>query len=254
MRTFVLSLPMILMAIRYSEDIVGAYLIQSAKRDKMTYWKLVGSSFVPCVHRLRRTEMLCNLCLCHVVILAKVAYSFDVFHKFLLRYNVVSLYTVKKFTIDISKYLYYNLVVLNIYRGAIMKRHVHSFVWGGFAAALGVGLGVFGFANGYGAASALFFVAGIAAFTFVSCLILDNNFIGDLVGEIFSWGFISLPGLIFELSLDGIIWLLTVKLVFWILGIVLACAAGLLAIFIGSLLSLFVYPFALIKNLKGVDA
>lgn len=134
-----------------------------------------------------------------------------------------------------------------------MKRRVHSFVWGGLAAALGIALGIFGLVNGYGAISAIFFVAGVAAFTFVSCLIFDNNFIGDVVGEIFSWGFVSLPGLIFELSLDGIIWLLTVKLLFWILGLVLACAVGLFAIFVGSVLSLFVYPFALIKNLKGIE-
>ena len=134
-----------------------------------------------------------------------------------------------------------------------MKRRIHSFVWGGLAATLGIVLGIFGLVNGNGAVSLVFFGAGIAAFTFVSCLILDNNFIGDVVGEIFSWGFVSLPGLIFELSLDGIIWLLTVKLLFWVLGLVLACAAGILAIFVGSVCSLFVYPFALIKNLRGIE-
>ncbi len=134
-----------------------------------------------------------------------------------------------------------------------MTRRIHSFVWGGLAAALGIVLGIVGLVNGQGAVSLIFFAAGIAAFTLVSCLILDNNFIGDVVGEIFSWGFVSLPGLIFELSLDGIIWLLTVKLLFWILGLVLACVAGLFAIFIGAVLSLFVYPFALVKNLRGIE-
>ena len=133
-----------------------------------------------------------------------------------------------------------------------MTRRIHSFVWGGLAAALGIALGIFGLVNGNSLMAIFFFVCGVAAFTFVSCLILDNNFIGELVGEIFSWGFVSLPGLIFELSLDGIIWLLTVKLLFWLLGLALACAAGLFAIFVGSVLSLFVYPFAIVKNFRGI--
>ena len=134
-----------------------------------------------------------------------------------------------------------------------MTRRTHSFVWGGLAAALGVGLGIYNFIGGDSILGTIFLVAGILAFTFVSCLILDNNFIGELVGEIFSWGFVSLPGLIFELSLDGILWLITVKLLFWILGLILACITGILAIVCGAILSIFVYPFALVKNIRGVE-
>ena len=134
-----------------------------------------------------------------------------------------------------------------------MTRRIHSFVWGGLAAALGVGLGIYNFIGGDSILGTFFLVAGILAFTFVSCLILDNNFIGELVGEIFSWGFVSLPGLIFELSLDGILWLITVKILFWILGLILACLTGILAVVCGAILSVFVYPFALIKNIRGVE-
>ena len=97
-----------------------------------------------------------------------------------------------------------------------MTRRIHSFVWGGLAGALGIGFGIYSFIGNDSILGVISLVAGILAFTFVSCLILDNNFIGDLVGEIFSWGFVSLPGLIFELSLDGCLWLITVKLLFWI--------------------------------------
>ncbi len=90
----------------------------------------------------------------------------------------------------------------------------------------------------------------LAIFTLVSCCILDNNFIGEMVESIFSWGFVKFPGVIFELDLDGIIWLLTVKLFFWIIGIILACASGALAIAIGGVMSLFVYPYAIAKNYK----
>lgn len=101
----------------------------------------------------------------------------------------------------------------------------------------------------------LSFLAGNVAFalllfTFISCCILDNNFIGEMSLGIFSWGFVKMPGLIFSLDLDGIIWLLTVKLAFWVIGFILACITGLLAVTIGGVLSIFVYPFALAKNIK----
>lgn len=90
----------------------------------------------------------------------------------------------------------------------------------------------------------------VVAFTFISCCLLANNFIGDIVLEIFSWGFVKMPGVIFSLDLDGLIWLLTVKLLFWILGIILALICGAFAVILGAILSVFVYPFAIVKNFK----
>ncbi|MFA6611157.1 MAG: helix-turn-helix transcriptional regulator [Bacilli bacterium] len=90
----------------------------------------------------------------------------------------------------------------------------------------------------------------IVAFTYLSCLILGNNFIGEMTLSIFSWGFVRMPGVIFTLDLDGLIWLLTVKLLFWILGIILALICGAFAILLGLVLSVFTYPFAIIKNFK----
>ena len=57
----------------------------------------------------------------------------------------------------------------------------------------------------------------------------------------------------FTLDLDGIIWLLTVKLLFWILGIVLAILFGVLAIALGGIISIVVYPFALYKAYNGKE-
>lgn len=134
-----------------------------------------------------------------------------------------------------------------------MKRRIHSFVWGGIAAAALAAIGIWAITSDLSIVGISFLVMSVFAFTFVSCLILNNNFITDVVEEIFSWGFVSLPGIIFELSLDGIIWLLTVKLLFWILGLALATMAGGLAITLGAFLSLFAYPFALTKNIKGIE-
>lgn len=129
------------------------------------------------------------------------------------------------------------------------KRQIHSFVWGGLALVAAIAWGIYSMSTD-GNTTMLFvgIGAGVALFTFISCLILDNNFVGEVAGEVFSWGFVKLPGLIFTLDLDGIIWLLTVKLLFWVLGIVLALLTGMLAVVIGSVLSIFVYPFAIYNS------
>lgn len=132
-----------------------------------------------------------------------------------------------------------------------MKNRIHSFVWGGIAALAFLLIGIFTYVSSRELSDLIAYgVLGLLSFTFISCLILNNNFLGDMILEIFSWGFVKMPGLIFELDLDGILWLLTVKLAFWILGIILAVICGILAIVVGLLVSVFVYPFAIYKNFK----
>ena len=125
-----------------------------------------------------------------------------------------------------------------------MTSRTHSFVWGGITAAVCFIIGLVG--GNFG----VWCLLGVTGFTLVSCLILDNNFLGEMITEIFSWGFVKMPGLIFELDLDGIIWLLTVKLLFWLIGLLLAVVFGILGIALGLAVSIFVYPFALYKNIK----
>ena len=127
---------------------------------------------------------------------------------------------------------------------AALKRRVWSFVAGGIFLALLVALGISGDIIVEG------IVTGLGGFFLISCLILNNNFVGEMVLTVLSWGFVRMPGLIFTLDLEGIIWLLTVKLLFWLLGIVLAILAGTLALLLGAAVSVFVYPFALYKNFK----
>ena len=129
-----------------------------------------------------------------------------------------------------------------------MRRIVNSFVWGGIAALACIIIGI------CAADVGIWMAAAVGAFTLTSCLILNNNFIGDMLLDIFSWGFVRMPGVIFTLDLDGIIWLLTVKLLFWVLGIILAILCGILAIALGTIVSVFVYPFALYKSFKGIES
>ena len=89
----------------------------------------------------------------------------------------------------------------------------------------------------------------ISAFTLISCLLFSNNFIGEMIATIASFS-IRMPGVIFNLSLDGLIWFLTIKLTLFILGAMLSLACCALAIAVGLVLSVFVYPFALIKNIN----
>ena len=127
-----------------------------------------------------------------------------------------------------------------------IARRIHSFVWGGIVLAA---ILIFGLCND---SSILLgsIVLAITGFTFCSCLILNNNFVLDMVGAVSKWGFVTMPGLIFHLDLDGIIWFLTVKLLFWILGIVLALLSTILAIALGLVVSIFVYPYAIIHNFR----
>ncbi|MBR7111044.1 MAG: helix-turn-helix transcriptional regulator [Clostridia bacterium] len=92
-------------------------------------------------------------------------------------------------------------------------------------------------------------VSALLYFPFISCLYLKNNIIQDLFESIASWS-IKLPGLIYTLDLDGIIWLLTVKLAFWILGIIVSILCFVLAIAVGSIVSIVVYPYALVKSFR----
>jgi len=127
---------------------------------------------------------------------------------------------------------------------------VKSYWLGGFAAAVALALGLWlSIPTGDALNILAAVVISFLVFTFVSCLILDNNFVWDMTGTIFEWGFVRMPGVIFSLDLDGLLWLLTVKLFFFIVGTIIAITFGILGIVLGLLISLFVYPFALRKNI-----
>lgn len=131
-----------------------------------------------------------------------------------------------------------------------MTKRTHSFVWGGIVAAF---FFIVGLCNTEFLLTCLFLT--LSSFTLIGCLILDNNFVGDMIGEVISWSFVRMPGIIFTLDLDGLIWLLSVKLLFWIIGLLLSVVFGILAIVLGLAVSILVYPFALYKNItKGEEA
>lgn len=138
---------------------------------------------------------------------------------------------------------------LKMMRATAAHRRRLSYILGGLGAALVLGVMIWFGAFQTPSTIAPGIIAPISAFTLISCLLFRNNFIMDMMGGIAGFS-IRMPGLIFELDLDGILWLLTVKLALWILGFLLSAACFLLALLLGLALSLFVYPYAIVKNIK----
>ena len=90
----------------------------------------------------------------------------------------------------------------------------------------------------------------MAAFTMISCFVLKNNPIIDVFEEICSWGVVTFPGLIWEFDLDGFMWLIGMKLLFWVLGLLIGLICSALACLVCALLSIIIYPFSIVKNIK----
>ena len=93
----------------------------------------------------------------------------------------------------------------------------------------------------------------ILFFTFASCITLRNNIVGSVFSDIYYWGFIKCPTVIYTFDLDGFLFLIGIKILFIIINIILAIICLYLAMFICVPLSLFVYPFALVKSFKSPE-
>lgn len=126
---------------------------------------------------------------------------------------------------------------------------------GGVAAAVAV-LFIFAFPKGQGGDWGGFWlrmIACIPAFTFVSCLILDNNAAMDILSDILAWSCVRMPGLIISFDFDGLKFFIFMKLLFFVIGVVLGIICGILGVIVSAICSVFIYPYALYKNIKRID-
>ena len=124
-----------------------------------------------------------------------------------------------------------------------------SFIYGGLAAfaALIIVLSLWSYFPAPAQMVALVFPLTI--FSFVSCCFLNNNSLIYLFFRIASFS-IRLPGLIFTFDLDGCLWFIGMKILFFFLGILGGIAMFLIALIVCCVCSIFVYPYAIITNIK----
>ena len=127
------------------------------------------------------------------------------------------------------------------------KRRVLSFIFGGLFALLCL---IIGISSGSGSGVVGGLILGYAGFALISCWLLCNNFVGEMMDDIYSWAFVDFPGVIFELDFDGLLFLIGVKILFFVLGLLLSLLCGVLALGLGAIVSMFVYPYAIIKNFR----
>ena len=125
------------------------------------------------------------------------------------------------------------------YRAAVeagKKRRIISFVISSILLSLGFLGGIYGI------------IGSIGLSCLISCIILKNNFIPDMCAVIFSFSFVKWPGIIFSFGIDGCLFFIGIKILFFILGILISIVFAILLITIGSIVAIFVYPYAIHKN------
>ena len=125
------------------------------------------------------------------------------------------------------------------YRAAVeagKKRRIISFVISSILLSLGFLGGIYGI------------IGSIGLSCLISCIILKNNFIPDMCAVIFSFSFVKWPGIIFSFGIDGCLFFIGIKILFFILGILISIVFAILLVTIGSIVAIFVYPYAISKN------
>lgn len=132
----------------------------------------------------------------------------------------------------------------------LKKQRIHSFIWPSICASIFIALSIISFIKGDVTLGKVALLVSLLTYTFVATMILNNTFITEIWFDISSWGFVKFPSVIFQLSFDGIAFLIAVKILFFILGMLLSLSAIIFSTVISMILSVFVYPFALMENGK----
>ena len=88
----------------------------------------------------------------------------------------------------------------------------------------------------------------VLGFPLFGCLFLNNNPIIHIVYWILQNICFKAPAVIFSWDFDGLKFLIVIKIIFAVIAFLFGILALLLAIVIGGLVSIFVFPFALMKN------
>lgn len=130
------------------------------------------------------------------------------------------------------------------------KRLIRSIVWGLLSFVLLLAVSIYFYVSKDTKSGTLLLIGAFTSFTFLGCLLLKNNFIPDMWLSIAGWGFVRVPGVIMEFSIGGIIIGILIKIALWIFAYLLGIATVILSTILCMVISPFVYPFAIIKNIK----
>lgn len=131
------------------------------------------------------------------------------------------------------------------------KRRRRSFIFGILASVVGfiITIAIWNHPLANSTTHTVSILLSLAMFTFVSCCVLNNNFVGELFLRVASWS-IKAPGLIFTLDIDGCLWFIAMKILIAVLGFLLGVFMFCLALVLGAIASVFVYPYAIVVNYK----
>lgn len=134
----------------------------------------------------------------------------------------------------------------------LKKRRIHSFIWPSIVALIFIVIAITKFTGKDSENGGILLGIGILSFTFISCWVLFNNCVPELWMSISRWS-VKFPGVIFTLDLDGILALIFIKILFGILSFLISAVAIIFATILSLVVSVFVYPFALAKNIRGIE-
>ena len=132
----------------------------------------------------------------------------------------------------------------------VKKRRINSFVFPLIVSVALVILGVTIILNGNILLGVLCCILAIFLYTFIACLILDNNFIADIWFKYASIGFEKLRDAFLEFTAKPFTIFWALEIFGFVLGSIVGVILIIFATALGFFTSVVIYPYAIVQNIK----
>ena len=132
----------------------------------------------------------------------------------------------------------------------VKKRRINSFVFPLIVSVALVILGVTIILNGNILLGVLCCILAIFLYTFIACLILDNNFIADIWFKYASIGFEKLRDAFIEFTAKPFTIFWALEIFGFVLGSIVGVILIIFATALGFFTSVVIYPYAIVQNIK----
>ena len=132
----------------------------------------------------------------------------------------------------------------------VKKRRINSFVFPLIVSVALVILGVTIILNENILLGVSCFIFAIFLYTFIACLILDNNFIADIWFKYASIGFEKLRDAFLEFTAKPFTIFWTLEIFGFVLGSIVGVILIIFATALGFFTSVVIYPYAIVQNIK----